>query len=62
MQILIVDDNQMVRRSVMLLSFWPAWKVCGEASNGKQALLKAKELRPDLILLDTSVPGENGLD
>jgi two-component system response regulator NreC len=63
MQILIVDDNEMVRRGVTrLLSFWPAWKVCGEASDGREALHKAKELRPDIILLDISMPGANGLD
>lgn len=63
MQILIVDDNEMVRRGVTrLLSFWPAWKVCGEASDGIEALHKAKELRPDIILLDISMPGANGLD
>lgn len=63
MQILIVDDNEAVRRGVtLLLSASPAWKVCGEASDGREALLKAKELRPDLVLLDVSMPGANGLD
>ena len=58
MRILIVDDNEMVRRGVtILLSSWPACEVCGEAKDGKEALLKAKELRPDLILLDVSMPG-----
>ena len=58
MQILIVDDNEAVRRGVrLLLSFRPAWKVCGEAGDGKEALVKAKELRPDIILLDISMPG-----
>ena len=63
MQILVVDDNEMVRHGVTrLLSSWPAWKVCGEASDGIEALQKAKELRPDIILLDISMPGANGLD
>ena len=63
MRILIVDDNEMVRRGVtILLSFWPAWKVCGEARDGKEALRKANELLPDLILLDVSMPGTNGLE
>ena len=63
MRILIVDDNEMVRRGVArLLSSVPAWKVCGEASSGKEAIVKARELRPDLVLLDISMPGSNGLE
>jgi two-component system, NarL family, response regulator NreC len=63
MQILIVDDNEMVRRGVSaLLSSRPTWQVCGYAGDGKEALRKAKELRPDIILLDISMPGANGLD
>jgi DNA-binding NarL/FixJ family response regulator len=63
MRILIVDDNEMVRRGVILiLSVSQGWKVCGEARDGKEALIKAKELRPDLILLDVSMPGASGLE
>ena len=63
MRILIVDDNEMVRRAViLLLSSWPVCKVCGEASSGEEAIVKAKELRPDLILLDISMPGANGFE
>jgi two-component system response regulator NreC len=62
-QILIVDDNEMVRRGVrLLLSPWPAYAVCGEASNGKEALAKARHLKPNLILLDISMPGSNGFE
>jgi two-component system response regulator NreC len=63
MRILIVDDNEMVRRGVkLLLSSVLAWKVCGEASSGKEAIVKARELRPDLILLDISMPGASGFE
>ena len=63
MRILIVDDNEMVRRGVSeLLSSRPAWQVCGHAGDGKEAVRKARELRPDIILLDISMPGANGLD
>jgi two-component system response regulator NreC len=63
MQILIVDDNELVRRGVStLLSSRPGWQVCGHAGDGVEAVQKAKELHPDLILLDISMPGSNGLE
>jgi DNA-binding NarL/FixJ family response regulator len=63
MQILIVDDNEMIRRGVSaLLSGRPGWHVCGHAGDSKDAVRRAKELRPDIILLDISMPGANGLD
>jgi len=60
--VLIVDDNQMVRR--VLHNFFktlPDWKVAGEACQGVEAILKATELKPDLILLDFSMPKLNGI-
>ena len=63
MRILIADDNDAVRRGVVgLLSSETGWKVCGEARDGSEALQKARELLPDLILLDVSMPGMNGLE
>jgi two-component system nitrate/nitrite response regulator NarL len=38
------------------------WRICGEAENGLEALAKAKELQPDLIILDISMPGKDGLE
>lgn len=53
----------MVRRGVVgLLSSEPEWEICGEAPNGTEALQRAQELLPDLILLDISMPGIGGLD
>jgi two-component system response regulator NreC len=63
MRILIADDNDAVRRGVVgLLSSETGWKICGEARDGSEALQKARELLPDLILLDISMPGMNGLE
>jgi len=63
MRILIADDNDMVRRGVIgLLSDEPLWTVCGEAKDGLDAIQKARQLLPDVILLDISMPGISGLD
>lgn len=40
----------------------PEWKVCGEAENGKQAVEKVQELKPDIVLLDLQMPVMNGLE
>ena len=45
-----------------ILESQPGWVVCGEAVNGEEAVQKTQELRPDLIILDISMPVLNGLD
>ena len=61
-RILIADDNERVRRGVSeLLPQEPMYEVCGEAVNGSEALQKAASLKPDLILLDISMPDIDGL-
>ncbi len=62
-QILIVDDQVSVRNGIRsLLSTRPDWNICGEASDGLEAIEKAKTLDPDLILMDVSMPRMNGLE
>ena len=63
MRILVADDNDIVRRGVIgILSSQPGWEICGEAKDGAEALQKARELQPDLVLLDVSMPVLNGLE
>ena len=61
--ILIVDDSLFIREALCnLFGREEDFDVCGEAENGREAVGKAQELHPDLILLDLSMPVMNGLD
>ena len=61
-RILIADDYEPVLRGLrVLLEAHPGWSVCGQAVNGYEALTKAIELRPDLIILDFAMPEMDGL-
>ena len=59
--VLLVDDNTLVRRGLRTL-FESAGFVCSESQNGAEAIERVKELKPDLIVLDFSMPGMNGLE
>jgi DNA-binding NarL/FixJ family response regulator len=62
-RILIADDHDVVRMGVrLLLESQPGWAVCGEARTGREAVAKALELRPDVIVLDVSMPELNGVE
>ena len=62
-RVLIVDDFENWRRQVhSLLQARPAWQVIAEASDGSEAVQKAEELKPDLILLDIGLPKLNGIE
>ena len=61
-RILLVDDNESVRRAVRsLLAFQDDLVVCAEASDGLEALDRAREVRPDVIFMDVSMPRMDGL-
>jgi len=61
--ILLIDDHPMLRNGVkQLIAIDASLQVIGEASNGEQGVDLAKQLDPDLILLDLNMPGMNGLD
>jgi two-component system, NarL family, nitrate/nitrite response regulator NarL len=62
-RVLLVDDSEMVRNAVRpLFASHPQFVVCGEAEHGRDAIEKAPTLRPDLIVLDLSMPVMNGLE
>lgn len=63
LKILIADDHEIVREGLRtILERQPGWIVCGEASTGREALNEAVRLRPDIVLMDISMPELNGLD
>jgi DNA-binding NarL/FixJ family response regulator len=62
-RILVVDDHAAVRHAVRhVLDSHPDFEVCGEAENGRVAIAMAERLRPDMIVLDLSMPVMNGLE
>lgn len=62
-RILVVDDHDVVRAGVRsILATRADWEVCGEATNGKRAVELARELNPDLIVLDITMPVMSGLE
>jgi CheY-like chemotaxis protein len=60
-RVLIADDNGIARRAICRLIASGGFSVCGEAEDGRKAIEQARELRPDLIVLDFSMPVMNGL-
>lgn len=61
-RVLLVDDNTLTRSLIRaFLESQPEVEVCGEASDGAEGLEKGLELKPDLVVLDFSMPGVNGL-
>ena len=62
-RILIVDDSESVRDVMrMFLKDVATVEICGEASDGLEAVQKAKRLKPDLVVLDLALPSMNGVE
>src|SRR5580692_6783410 len=63
LRILVADDHQVVRTGLRaLLETERGWQVCAEAANGREAVEKAGELRPDVAVLDIGMPLLNGVE
>jgi DNA-binding NarL/FixJ family response regulator len=63
LRILIADDHDLMRRGVKaLLQSHAGWEIVGEAHTGREAVSKAEELKPDVVILDISMPDLNGVD
>jgi len=60
-RILLADDSAVVRKSMRRMFERAGWTVCGEASNGQDAVAIAQGIKPDVIVLDLSMPQMNGL-
>jgi len=62
-RILVADDSEVVRRGLEdLLRQHAGWEVCGEAVDGREAVQKVEQLVPDVVVLDFSMPGMNGIE
>lgn len=60
--VLLVDDNAAIRRMLCRLFTSEAdFQICGEAEDGQEAIEKAQELHPDLVVMDLSMPVMNGI-
>ena len=63
LRILVADDHEVVRKGIrMLLETRSEWEICGEASTGRDALAKTARMKPDVVLLDITMPDLSGLE
>jgi DNA-binding NarL/FixJ family response regulator len=61
-RVLIVDDHAFVRRGVQtILESQPDWELCAQATNGKEAIRMVEQFRPDVVLMDVTMPEMDGI-
>src|SRR5439155_8066433 len=62
-RVLVVDDHTVIRRGIQsILRAWPEWEIAGEASDGEEAIQLTTNVRPDIVLMDISMPRMGGLE
>lgn len=63
-RILLVDDHEIVREGIrtLIARSRPEWEICGEAGDGEEALEAVKTLKPDVVILDITMPKLSGLE
>src|SRR6202161_2319324 len=62
LRILIADDHEVVRRGLCaLLQAREGWEICAEAKDGREAVEKARQFKPEVVILDVGMPNLNGL-
>jgi DNA-binding NarL/FixJ family response regulator len=63
LKIVVADDHDIIRRGLKeLLLVRPGWEICGEAKTGREAVTLCEQLKPDIVVMDISMPELNGLD
>ena len=63
LRILLADDHELLRQGLRtLIEGQSDWQVCGEASTGREAVAKARELKPDIVVMDFTMPELNGME
>ena len=63
LRILVADDHDIIRRGLkQLLTSHPGWEVCGEAKTGREAVTLAEQMKPEIVVMDISMPDLNGLE
>jgi DNA-binding NarL/FixJ family response regulator len=62
-RVLVVDDHAVLRRGIQsMVRAWPGWEIAGETGSGEEAVRLSYSLKPDMILMDISMPGIGGLE
>ena len=63
LRILLADDHELLRQGLRtLIEHQSGWQVCGEATTGREAVAKARELKPDIVVMDFTMPELNGME